>query len=229
MAKIIIARDLCDRLLQGDSFLGRSDIIVFAVSNNDELLRVHRKEHVDLIITDISLPGTKCDLIFPLIREDRSLRSVPVIMVCSKDSGAIEMSARCGVSDVILRPVNTHLLLARAQHFLALFARESSRVPLNTSVEAVFRETRFSCRSVDVGAWGMRFETDQILAQGDSITCSFSLPGSPRIVAEAEVVNVVQSPRGAKGRRYGVRFKDLDFDSRRALQEFVALRSRTAA
>jgi len=74
----------------------------------------------------------------------------------------------------------------------------------------------------------MKIETEKGLTSGDLIVCSFALPESSRIVAEAEIVDVLQAPRGA-GNRYGIRFKELTADAKQALQAFVDLGSRAAA
>jgi two-component system chemotaxis response regulator CheY len=228
MLKIIIADDLCNLLHQESSFLGRSDVKVFPAVSNDEVLRIARTEHVDLIITQINMPGMDSDQLYSLFRADRNLRSAAVIMVCTNSPGDIEKCARCGASNVILRPVNKQLLLARAQKFLALFTRESYRVSLSVAIDAVCRNQRFSCHSLDIGVTGMKIETEKSLTRGDRIVCSFALPESSRIVAEAEIVDVLQAPRGA-GNRYGIRFKKLAADAKQALQAFVDLGSRAAA
>ncbi len=229
MVKVIIAHNMCSLLQQGSTFLGRADIKVFPAASNEEVFRIHKAERVNLIITQIDMPGMNSEQLFTMFRQDKNLRSVPVIMVCTNSPGEIEKCARCGVSDVILRPVNMRLLLARAQQFLALFTRESGRVPLSVPIDAVCLNQHFSCRSVDIGASGMKIESERVLTLGDRIVCSFSLHGPSPIAAEAEIVNVLQSPRGSLGNRYGVQFKNLSTDARQALQAFVDLGFRTAA
>ncbi len=229
MVKVLIARNLHDLLKQGSSFLERSDVRVYVVDCNDGILQTLRSERVDLIITQIDMPGTNSEQLFKAIRADRSLQTVPVIMVCTNSPGEIEKCARCGANDVILRPVNQRLLLARAQQFLALFTREASRIAVSMDVE--FTHAGSSCRgqAIDIGAAGMMFETEHVLSRGDRIVCSFSLPGSVRIRIGAEVVNITQSPRDQRNRRYGVHFAELAADDKKRLQEFIAMKSRVAA
>jgi len=229
MVKVLIAGNLHDLLREGSSFLNRADVRVLTAISNDEMFQIHRTERVDLIITQIDMPGMSSEKLFSAIRADRALQSVATIMVCTNNPGEIEKCARCGVSDVVLRPVNPRLLLARAQQFLALYTRESSRVPLSVDIEAVHRGKTFSCCSLDIGASGMMIETDKILAQGDSITCSFSFPGAPPIRADAEIVNVPRPPRESRRKRYGMRFTKLPDEARKAIQAFVDLQSRAAA
>jgi DNA-binding response OmpR family regulator len=229
MVKVLIARNLCTLLQQGNTFLQRANVKVFPADSNDEVLHIHRMEHVDLIITQIDMPGMNSEQLYSLFREDKDLHSVPVIMVCTNHPGEIEKCARCGVSDVILRPVNKQILLARAQQFLALLTRESSRVSLNVAIDVSYRNQTFPCRSVDICASGMMIETDKVLTLGDRIVCSFSLPGSQQLRTEVEIVNALKSPRGAQGNRYGVHFTNLPAEAMQSLQTFVELSSRTAA
>ncbi len=229
MAKILIARNLYDLLKQGSSFLNRADMQVFAVDSNDDLLRIQRTERADLIVTQIDMPGTDTEKTFAAMHGDKANHSTPVIMVCTNRPGEIDRCARCGVSDVLLRPVNQRVLLTRVQQFLALFTRESSRVAVSMEVQVRSRDQSFTCRCLDIGASGMMLESDRVLSKGERISCSCALPGSRGIRAEAEIVNAPVPPRETRIRRYGVHFTDISEDSREAVQAFVNLKSRAAA
>lgn len=161
MVKVLISHNINTLLRQGSSFLDRTDIKVFPAASNEELLQVHRRERVDLIITELDMPGMSSEGLFSLIREDKELRFVPVIMVCENSPVQIEKCARCGVSDVLTRPVEQVLLLERMQQFLALFAREAARVPLNMEVYASHGNQLVKCRSRDIGVFGMLVETEK--------------------------------------------------------------------
>ena len=100
------------------SFLDRTDVEVFTAFTNDEALEIHRHEKVDLIITDLDMPGMDIEQCCSLIRKDRMLNKVSLLMLCSRSSVAIEKSLRCGVNGLIIRPVDQALLLARAQRLI---------------------------------------------------------------------------------------------------------------
>ena len=176
-----------------------------------------------------SAPGMSSEGLFSLIREDKELRFVPVIMVCENDPDQIEKCARCGVSDVLPKPVDQALLLERTQQFLALFTREAVRVPLNAEVYAAHGHQLVKCRSRDIGVSGMLIETEQELKPGDRLVLSFALPGSERVRVEAEIVSAPAKTGGARRNRYGLRFTGLTQDAKQVLQEFVDQRSRAAA
>ena len=229
MVKVLIAEDIHTELRKESSFLDRTDVRVFPVATNDELLRIHRAERADIIITRLNLPGMISEELFSRIREDKGLRFAPVIMVCSNNPVDIAGCARCGASAVILRPVQRALLLARAQQFLAFYAREGDRVPLNAEVYAAHGSRLVKCRSRDIAASGMLIEAEEEFKRGDRLVLSFSLPGSERIRAEAEIVSVQDKPPKTSGNRYGLRFTGLAAETKQLLQAFVEERNRVAA
>jgi CheY-like chemotaxis protein len=229
MVKILIAKNIHILLQKESSFLDRTGVTVFPAASNDELLQIHRRERVDLIITELDMPGKSSEDLFSLIREDKELRFVPVIMVCENTPAQIEKCARCGVSDVLPRPVDQARLLERTQQFLALFAREAARVPLNTEVYAAHGNQLVKCRSRDIGVSGMLIETEGELKRGDRLVLSFALPDSERVRVEAEIVSSPANPSGTRSSWYGLRCTGLTRDAKQSLQAFVDRRSRAAA
>ena len=93
MVKVLIAKNIHALLQQGSSFLDRTSVRVFPAASNEELLQIHRRERVDLIITDLDMPGMSSEDLFSLIRGDKDLRFVPVIMVCENSPVQIEKCA----------------------------------------------------------------------------------------------------------------------------------------
>ena len=50
-------------------------------SNGQEALDVLRKEHVDLVLTDINMPGMDGEQFVRCLEQDEALRSIPVIVI----------------------------------------------------------------------------------------------------------------------------------------------------
>jgi len=118
MKKILIAQDICRAIRRGDSFLERADVVVFTAATNDETLEIHRRERVQLIITDLDMPGMGSEQLCSLIRKDPELSSVLMLMICPRSVAAIEKSLRCDVNGLLVRPVEPALLLARTEQLL---------------------------------------------------------------------------------------------------------------
>jgi CheY-like chemotaxis protein len=220
MKKILIAKDLHTLLQQKASLLNRSDIRIWTASTNDELLRIHSAEKVDLIITDLDLPGMSTEQMAATIRGSAELRMVQIIMACPNSRSAIEQCSRCKPNAVILRPINPGLLLARAQKILELGWRENIRVQVNVSWEGHADEITFFCRTQDLSTTGMLIETEKTLPGGTKLTCALSLPDSRQIRATAEVVRSVDRASGGL-KQYGVQFVSISAEDGRTLEEFI--------
>jgi DNA-binding response OmpR family regulator len=102
-------------LEQDNSFLNRKDMKVFTAATNEAALKIHREERVNLIITQLDMPGMPSEQLCSLIRDDANLRSVSMIMVCANTPEAIARSAQCRANAVLLQPVHPLLLMAKAQ------------------------------------------------------------------------------------------------------------------
>jgi DNA-binding response OmpR family regulator len=141
MKKALIAHELHALLEQDRSFLDRTDIQVFVVATNDEVLKIHRAERVDLIIAKLDLPGMASEKLYHLIREDAALRTVSTILCCANTPEAIKKSSQCRVNAVLLEPLHSVLLMAKAQQLLDIAAREMIRVLLGVIIDGRFGST----------------------------------------------------------------------------------------
>ncbi len=178
------------------------------------------RPNLHLIIAHLDLPGMSAELMCSRIRDDAVPRSVQIIMVCANNRTAIEQASRCRPNAVILRPVNTGILLSRAQQLLAVVWRETFRISITVTVQGNEKGGTFSCRSRDISLSGMLMETEQKLEKGDCISCSFVLPDSTKIMATGEIVRAMNG-RGVVMNHYGVQFVQMSAESRNALEKFI--------
>lgn len=221
MKKVLIAQDLHVLLEQDKTFLNRTDFTVFIMGTNDEALNIHRRERVNLIITNLDMPGMDSQQFCSRIREDKDLRAVSMIMVCPNTPEAIEQSARCRVNAVLLQPVHPLLLMVKAQQLLDIAARETLRVLLNASIDGSARNTSFFCRSRNVSATGMLIETNKQFAEGARLSCLFYLPNSKKIEAKGKIIRTKGQAPGAKDNIYGLMFTDIAPEVKQSLLDFV--------
>jgi len=221
MKKVLIAQEVSAVLLQKNSFLNRADVSVFTAASNDEALQVHRAQKVDLIITQLDMPGMAIERFSSQIGEELKSRRILMIMVCPNNTGAVEQCSRCGAHAVIFRPINPPLLLAKAQQLLDISWRETFRVLLNATVEGKTGNDAFFCRSEDVSPSGMLIETEKTLIPGGRVICSLMLPDGTKVQATGEVIRSLQQPSGTGSNRYGIRFSTLPPETRRILDGLV--------
>jgi DNA-binding response OmpR family regulator len=221
MKKVLIAHELHSLLEQDRSFLERTDIQVFLAATNDEVLNIHRAERVDLIIAKLDLPGMDSEKLYGLIREDAILRTVSTILCCTNASAAIKQSSRCRVNAVLLEPVHSVLLVAKAQQLLDIAARESIRVLLGLVIDGRSGGEAFYCRTKNISATGMMIETRKHLVEGARLTCQFYLPDATKIQTAGKIVRIIQQTSGAEDHQYGLMFTDIDPEIKQRLAGFV--------
>ena len=221
MKKALIARDIHALLEQDSAFLDRTDIQVSMVETNDDVLKVHRAERADLIMTRLDLPGMASEKLFDLIREDPALRTVSVLMACANTPEAIKESSRCRVNAVMLDPLHPVLLMAKAQQLLNIAARETIRVLLGVVIDGRFGEEAFYCRSKNISATGMMIETRRRLAEGARLSCQFYLPDATKVEAAGKIVRIIQQTPGGQGHQYGLMFTDVAPEVKKLLTDFV--------
>jgi DNA-binding response OmpR family regulator len=221
MKKIIIAGQIKHLLERETNFLERPDIKIFAAYSNEEVLKIHRAENVDLIITLFYLPGMSMGDLCSKIRTNRDLRRVSVIIFSPDDEKDIALSEQCRANAVMALPVNTSLLLDKVQELLNISSRVSYRVLLSVRLEGNLLGKPFTCNSENISASGILMETNKNLDQGDRIECSLVLPDSTRVDANGEVVRTVKNTTRSDPNWYGVKFSSLMPETKYAIDAFV--------
>ncbi|HEY6009848.1 MAG TPA: PilZ domain-containing protein [Nitrospirota bacterium] len=226
MQKILIAHDLKPLLMGAEPYLERSDIAVFSAATNDEVLKLHVEEHMNLIVSKLDMPGHRTEDVFDIIRTSNDLRRVSLVIACNDDVVHRERARRCGADVVMTLPVDPIQLSAKVQQLLNVAPRQAYRVVLNASVEGKFRNRPFLCKTENVSASGMRIRTGLDLNIGDMISCSFYLPGDSKVAASGEIVRLVAPVKGKEGNSYGVKFTKLSPEVKAAIETFVERESR---
>ena len=221
MKTAVIAETIHAILQQDSTFLDRKDVQVFTATTNDDVLAIHRKERVNLIVTRLDLPGMAAEQLFHEIREDPGLRAVSAILACANTPEAIAESARCRVNAVLLDPLHPALLMVKAQQLLSIAARETFRVLLGVTIDGRFGKEAFYCRSKNISASGILLETRRKLAEGARLTCQFSLPDGETVQATGKVIRLIAYTPGAEGHQYGLMFTDVEPQVQHLLADFV--------
>jgi DNA-binding response OmpR family regulator len=219
MKKIIIADNIKAFLDKEKSMLHRASFKIFTATSNEEALEVHSAEKADLIITKLDMPGMNGDKLCSIIRRNKELCNVSIILVCSDTEADIERSSRCKANDYITTPLIPHVLIDKTVRLLSIPKRESFRVLVSAEVEGTFERKSFLCNLVNLSVSGMMIVSSKNLSKGDRISCSFFLPHEGRITLEGNIVRV--SSRTVDLHEYGIRFANLSFDTKSVIEAFV--------
>lgn len=225
MKKFLIADDLKSQCVQNNSFLSREGITVFSAATNDEMLKIHSAEKVDLIVSKIDLPGLTSEELFESIRQRQDLRGVATILICDDTPIHHARCKQCSVNAVLTLPIDTSQLHAKMQQLLDIAPRQAYRVTLKASLEGKFKNKPFLYRTDNISATGMlitaEVRAEEMLAQGDLLSFSFYLPDGTQIIAQGTVERVIPQTIAANVCLYGIKFTGLTPNVKSAIETYV--------
>ena len=95
MKKILIVDDLASFVDKEKSILNRADFKIYTAMSGEEALKIHKADQMDMIVTDLEMPGLPGDKLCSIIRQDETLKNVSVIIVCSNSAADRAKVARC--------------------------------------------------------------------------------------------------------------------------------------
>jgi len=221
MKKVIVAKDIRAILVKEKSFLNRTGIRTFTAASNLKALALHRAVRADLIIARLNTPDMSGETLCSLIRDDDELRNVSLMIVSSDTEADLERCVQCRANAFISSPIDSAVLLQEAHRLLHVAPRTSCRIPVRVKLYGKIKERSFTGYTKNISTSGMLFGTAAELFEGDSVTCSFDLPGPGHITANAEIVRIVGKEAGHDATRYGIRFTNPGTDLISALNTFI--------
>lgn len=220
MKNILIANDLKEYLAKRGSPLNVPGIKVYTAATNDELLSLHREIKAKLIITHLDLQGMKPSVLFRIIRNDKELRDVSVIMICKANLANRELCKQCGVNAIIPIPVDTELLYSKMRNLLNVAPRKKYRAALAVAIEGKFKDQPQPFWTENISASGMLIKTEEPLSRDAGIFLSFYLPDGTHVSGYGEIIRVSQL-ENEPGFLYGVKFTSIDQEASSAIKEAV--------
>jgi CheY-like chemotaxis protein len=221
MKKVILAEDIKALLEREHSFLNRSDCTIFTASTNEQALSIHRTEKADLIIANLDMPGMSGEMLSSLIRDNKELCNVSLIIICSNTESELKRCLKCRANAFVTAPINNAVLLQEAHQLLHIAPRKSCRVPLSIKISGTSKDRLFTAFVENISVSGMLLHCDTLLSEGDALTCSFYLPDSKHITSDAEVVRILEKVTEHDVNCYGIKFIDLSSDFSSAIEAFV--------
>lgn len=219
MKKILLVDDLRTIIEREKGILSRADFQIFTATSGEEALKLHKAESMDLIVTNLDMPGMSGDTLCSLIRKDNGLRQVSVIVVCSSTSSDLARVKKCNANTYVTKPIRPVQFLEKVSHLLEIPERQSYRVLLKVKIKGTSADNSFFCSSRNISVSGLLIETEKNLQKGDVISCSFFLPKSECIITDAEVMRMEKNEGGSW--QYGVRYLDIDAKHRSAIEAFI--------
>jgi CheY-like chemotaxis protein len=210
MKKVLLANDLKNLIIQKDSFLDRTDIMVLTTTTNAELLKIHRQEEVDLIVTQLDAPGIKSEIIFDTIKKNEELRRVSTILICKDTLTHRERCKQCSPNAVFTIPFDTALLYNKMQQLLNVSPRKFYRSALAVAIQGKFKDRPLPFFTENISSSGMLIRSDEPLSKGDGVFFSFFLPDGTHVSGYGEITRVVPPATPLDVLLYGIRFTNID-------------------
>ena len=112
--RILVVEDDKDILELIKFNLQKEHYQVTRASNGEEALEIIKKDHPQLILLDLMLPGIDGLEICRILKADSSLAMIPIIMVTAKgEETDIVLGLELGAEDYIVKPFSPRVLIAR--------------------------------------------------------------------------------------------------------------------
>lgn len=225
--KIMLADDVDLFLELEKTFFQRREFDLVVARTGQQAVDLASAERPDLIFMDLFMPELDGDEACARIKQDPQLRHVPLIMVTH--GGKEEDIARCraaGCDEILFKPINRHLFMATARHFLQLADRVSPRVCVHLPVH-YGRESHqmMSDYAANISETGMFIATTKPFELLEVLYLEFLLPDIKRTIRCKALVSWVNRPgqpiRPSLPPGLGVEFESMSDDDLGALREFI--------
>src|SRR5215212_9653229 len=115
---VLIAEDHEDSRDALSTLLDALGYRVLVAGNGAEAVEVARAARPDLILMDMMMPSVDGFQATRTLRADADFRQVPIIAITAME-GAREAVFEAGCSDVVVKPIDIRIFLARLQGWLA--------------------------------------------------------------------------------------------------------------
>lgn len=211
--------------LLGD-FLKDSPVTVLTATDGEKALRIAREQRPNLIYMNLQMPEMDGAACCSLIKEDRALQYIPVIMMVkeSKESDR-ERSLAAGCDGILAKPVGRREFLEAGRRFIPQVERRHPRI--RCASLAVFNAggSSFHGSIEDISFNGVYVGSRCNITLEDRIRLGFFLPGSDLIEADARVAWVNQGHRRIKPalpEGFGVEFIGIDTNAVNQVKSFIA-------
>ena len=233
MKKVLLVDDIRLFLEIEQTLLNRPDVTIFTATSGEEAIDIHRREHVDVILLDLLMPGMDGAQVCKQVRDDAELRDVSIIMVTTSTAPAdIKRCKEAGANDYVVKPINPTDLLSKFHKYIDVATRHDLRILARIDMTGGEDANSFMGNTINVSGSGVLIECTRHLDMGDAVSCSFSLPGNTEpITSTCEVVRSKDIEHSqSRISRYGLRFLDIETEARHMIESFIARDAcRTAA
>ncbi len=220
--KILLVDDMRNFLDLEVSFLKRSDVNILTAMDGVEALKIAKAEKPDLILLDIEMPRMNGIEVCRIIKNDPSLKHIPVVMVTS--TNRYEEAMNAGADDFWRKPIFEEDFLKGIKKFVDIKERKDIRVPVGLQVDYRVGESKnkvVQAFTANISKGGLFLITRDTLPVGSRIEMEIHLPDR-KIEAVGEVVREVkEEEEGYYTSGMGIKIVDISDEDRKAYESFI--------
>ncbi len=106
--------------------LAREGYVLICATSGEKTLEIARKEHPDLLVLDLMLPGIDGLEVAKILKNDVKTKDIPIIMLTAKGEEAdIVTGLELGADDYVTKPFSPRVLVARVRAALRRKVKDS--------------------------------------------------------------------------------------------------------
>ncbi len=221
MVKILLADDMANFLDLEISFLRRTDCTIITAENGIEALKRAREEKPDIILLDVEMPKMTGIEACRHLKNDPTLKAIPVVMVTATDR--YDECRKAGCDDFWKKPIKEEGFLKGVKKHVDIAERETKRVSIGLEVSYEIEGRVINAFTKDISEQGMFIITRDTLPMGSDIDLAFTLPESrERLEVTGKVVRELKDQQdGHFVGGMGISFRALDDKTATAIRDFV--------
>ena len=156
---VLIVNDLPEQLSLMETLLRKAGYSVMVAEDGAEALKLAKKRHPDLVISDVTMPRMNGLEFCKRMRADSELRSVPILLVSAlqKDTESVVAGLRAGADDYLEVPFDASRLVAKVSRLLERSQMEASyRDLVEQATDLIFTQD-LNGRLTNINAAGAEF------------------------------------------------------------------------
>ncbi|MBE9537298.1 MAG: response regulator [Proteobacteria bacterium] len=168
--KILLVDDINISIEMGKIALSSSGAKVLTACNGCEALEIVKKEMPDIVLCDVYMPEMNGDELCKTIKEDPSLKNIPVILFSSysDDKDTRAKYFRSGCDDVLVKPYQRQELINTIRKYVNISTREHKRKLVDIEADCHIIEVDHNAikkmvpgKVVDMSIGGMMLESEK--------------------------------------------------------------------
>jgi uncharacterized protein (TIGR02266 family) len=203
-------------------FLARTAHVITAATGT-QALEILRTRRVDLVVTDLNMPGLDGTELCRTIKTDSDLRDLPVVIMLRGDNEKDSQRAvRAGADDMLCKPLSREALIQTVNHFLESgLSRGLPRIDVATPIwlRSPLLQSHGTTRNISRG--GLLVETDYDFIPKTELELDFVLPTGQRSMKPLAQVVWCEESEDRRLAAVGLRFLSIDAATMRDLDDFI--------